>query len=163
VVVVRPHLVWGPGDTQLVGRIVARARAGRLAVVGTGAALIDTTYLDDAVDALVAALDRAPDLHGRVLVVSGGEPRPVAELLASICAAAGAPAPRFAVPAGLARAGGAVAEALVRRDPPMTRFLAEQLSTAHWFDQRATREALGWAPRVGLDEGFRRLRAAEVC
>ena len=89
----RPHLVWGPGDTQLVGRILARARAGRLAVVGTGTALIDTTYVDDAVDALVAALDRAPDLHGRVLVVSGGEPRPVAELLASICAAVGAPAP----------------------------------------------------------------------
>jgi len=157
VVVVRPHLVWGPGDTQLVGRIVARARAGRLAVVGTGAALIDTTYVDDAVDALVAALDRAPDLHRRVLVVSGGEPRPVAELLASICAAAGAPAPRLAVPASLARAAGAVVETLWRRDPPMTRFLAEQLSTAHWFDQRETRAALGWIPRIGLDEGFRRL------
>jgi 2-alkyl-3-oxoalkanoate reductase len=160
VVVVRPHLVWGPGDTQLVGRIVARARAGRLAVVGTGAALIDTTYVDDAVDALVAALDRAPDLHRRVLVVSGGEPRPVAELLASICAAAGAPAPRIAVPVGLARAAGAVIETLWRHDPPMTRFLAEQLSTAHWFDQRETRAALGWTPRVGLDEGFRRLHAA---
>lgn len=161
-VVVRPHLVWGPGDTQLVGRIVARARAGRLAVVGTGAALVDTTYVDDAVDALVAALDRAPDLSGRVLVVSGGEPRPVAELLASICAAAGAPAPRFAVPTPLARAAGAVAETLVRRDPPMTRFLAEQLSTAHWFDQRETRAALGWAPRIGLDEGFRRLGARKL-
>src|SRR6185503_16803525 len=153
VVVVRPHLVWGPGDAQLVGRIVARARAGRLAVVGTGAALIDTTYVDDAVDALVAALDRAPDLHGRVLVVSGGEPRPVAELLASICAAAGAPAPRLAVPARLARAAGAVVETLWRHDPPMTRFLAEQLSTAHWFDQHETRAALGWTPRIGLDEG----------
>jgi nucleoside-diphosphate-sugar epimerase len=163
VVVVRPHLVWGPGDAQLVGRIVARARSGRLAVVGTGAALIDTTYVDDAVDALVAALDRAPGLHGRVLVVSGGEPRPVAELLASICAAAGAPAPRRAVPTPLARAAGAVAETLLQRDPPMTRFLAEQLSTAHWFDQRETRAALGWAPRVGLDEGFRRLHAAHLC
>jgi nucleoside-diphosphate-sugar epimerase len=160
VVVVRPHLVWGPGDTQLVGRIVARARAGRLAVVGTGAALIDTTYVDDAVDALVAALDRAPDLHRRVLVVSGGEPRPVAELLASICTAVGAPAPRIAVPSRLARAAGAVVETLWRHDPPMTRFLAEQLSTAHWFDQRETRSALGWSPRVGLDEGFRRLRTA---
>jgi nucleoside-diphosphate-sugar epimerase len=165
VVVVRPHLVWGPGDTQLVGRIVARARAGRLAVVGTGAALIDTTYVDDAVDALVAALDRAPALHGRVLVVSGGEPRPVAELLASICAAADAPAPRLAVPAPVARAAGAVVETVWPRltkngDPPMTRFLAEQLATAHWFDQRETRAALGWVPRVGLDEGFRRLRAA---
>jgi len=160
VVVVRPHLVWGPGDTQLVGRIVARARAGRLAVVGTGAALIDTTYVDDAVDALVAALDRAPELHRRVLVVSGGEPRPVAELLASICAAAGAPAPRIGVPALIARTAGAVVETLWRRDPPMTRFLAEQLSTAHWFDQRETRAALGWAPRIGLDEGFRRLQTA---
>jgi len=160
VVVVRPHLVWGPGDTQLVGRIVARARAGRLAVVGTGAALIDTTYVDDAVDALVAALDRAPDLHRRVLVVSGGEPRPVADLLTAICVASGAPAPHRAVPAPLARAAGAVVETLWRHDPPMTRFLAEQLSTAHWFDQRETRTALGWVPRVGLEEGFRRLRAA---
>jgi len=160
VVVIRPHLVWGPGDTQLVGRIVARARAGRLAVVSTGAALIDTTYVDDAVDALVAALDRAPDLHRRVLVVSGGEPRPVADLLTSICVAARTPAPHRAVPAPLARAAGAVVETLWRHDPPMTRFLAEQLSTAHWFDQRETRAALGWVPRVGLEEGFRRLRAA---
>src|SRR5690606_12687656 len=37
VVAIRPHLVWGPGDTQLVGRIVERARTGRLALVGSGA------------------------------------------------------------------------------------------------------------------------------
>jgi nucleoside-diphosphate-sugar epimerase len=159
VVAVRPHLVWGPGDPQLVGRIVARARAGRLPVVGTGAALVDTTYVDNAVDALLAALDRAPEVAGRALVVSNGEPRPVAELLAAICAAAGVPAPRVAVPARVARAAGAVAERIWRHDPPMTRFLAEQLSTAHWFDQRATRAALGWTPRVDLDEGFARLRA----
>src|SRR5680860_406964 len=55
VVAVRPHLVWGPGDTQMVGRIVQRARAGRLALVGDGAALIDSTYVDDAAAALVAA------------------------------------------------------------------------------------------------------------
>jgi nucleoside-diphosphate-sugar epimerase len=44
-------------------------------------------------------------------------------------------------------------------DPPITSFLAEQLSTAHWFDQRATERALGWRPTVGLDEGFARLAA----
>ncbi len=159
VVAVRPHLVWGPGDPQLVGRIVARARAGRLPVVGTGAALVDTTYVDNAVDALLAALDRAPQVAGRAFVVSNGEPRPVAELVAAICAAAGVAPPWFAVPARVARAAGAVVERVARHDPPMTRFLAEQLSTAHWFDQRTTRAALGWAPRVGLDEGFARLRA----
>ena len=41
----------------------------------------------------------------------------------------------------------------------MTTFLAEQLATAHWFDQRETRRVLGWEPIVGLDEGFHRLAA----
>jgi nucleoside-diphosphate-sugar epimerase len=163
-VAVRPHLVWGPGDTQLVGRIVARARARRLVLVDRGLALMDCTYLDNAATAIVAALDRAPLAHGRAVVVSNGEPRPVAEILARICAAAGAPAPALRVPYGVARAGGAVAEgvwAVLRRtdDPPMTRFLAEQLATAHWFDQRVTREVLDWAPTVDLEEGFARLAA----
>ena len=164
VVAIRPHLVWGPGDTQLVGRIVDRARAGRLAIVGSGAALIDTTYIDNAADALVASVDHSPELGGRALVVSNGEPRTVRELLERITTAAGLPAPRLRVPAWLARAGGRVVEAYWDRrgrddDPPMTSFLAEQLATAHWFDQRETRRALGWEPAVTLDEGFRRLEA----
>jgi nucleoside-diphosphate-sugar epimerase len=164
VVAIRPHLVWGPGDTQLVGRIVDRAQAGRLAIVGSGAALIDTTYIDNAADALVAAVDHAPELGGRALVVSNGEPRTVRELLERITTAAGLPAPRLRVPARIAWAGGRVVEAYWDRngrdnDPPMTSFLAEQLATAHWFDQRETRRVLGWEPAVALDEGFRRLEA----
>lgn len=162
VVAIRPHLVWGPGDTQLIGRIVERARSGRMALVGGGTALIDTTWVDNAADALVAAVDRAPFLHGEVLVVSNGEPRTVAELFGRIARAAGLQPSGRVVPVGVASAAGAVAETLwaaSRRqdDPPMTRFLAEQLSTAHWFDQRRTREALQWKPTVSLDEGFARL------
>ena len=165
VLVVRPHLVWGPGDTQLVERIVERARSGRLPVIGSGAALIDTTYADNAADALVAAVDACGPVHGEALVVSNGEPRPVAEVIARLCAAAGVPAPRRRVPFPVAWAAGAAVEgvwsATSRRDtPPLTRFLAEQLATAHWFDQRRTREALGWSPRVPLAEGFARLAAA---
>ena len=165
VVAVRPHLVWGPGDTQLVARIVDRARRGRLPLLGHGAALIDTTYIDNAASAIAAALERAPEVHGNSYVVTNGEPRPVAELLAGMCAAAGVPAPRWSVPAGVARAAGSVIEAVwsVRPgvdEPPMTRFLAEQLSTAHWFDQRRTRADLHWTPTVSLDEGFERLAAS---
>jgi nucleoside-diphosphate-sugar epimerase len=164
VVAVRPHIVWGPGDTQLVQRVVERAAAGRLPVIGSGAALVDTTYVDNAVDAIVAALDTAEAVHGEAFVVSNGEPRPVAEIIRSLCHAAGVEPPRRAVPSWLARSAGAVVERLwaVRPgadEPPMTRFLAEQMSTAHWFDQRRTREALGWRPAVGLDEGFARLGA----
>jgi nucleoside-diphosphate-sugar epimerase len=160
VLAVRPHLVWGPGDTQLVARIVERGRSGRLALVGTGAALIDTTYIDNAVAAVVAAVDAAA--HGTAVVVSNGEPRPVAEVVRRVCAAAEVPGPRLHVPLPVARAGGAVVErvwsALDRRDtPPLTRFLAEQLGTAHWFDQRRTRELLAWRPHTTLDQGFARL------
>jgi nucleoside-diphosphate-sugar epimerase len=167
VVAIRPHLVWGPGDTQLVGRIVDRARTGRLPVLDSGAALIDTLYVDNAASAMVAALTHATDegVHGNAYVVTNGEPRPVAELLAGICTASGVPAPRLHVPAGVARAAGSLVEAVWRvrpgqDEPPMTRFLAEQLSTAHWFDQRRTRRDLQWAPAVSIDEGLARLAAA---
>jgi nucleoside-diphosphate-sugar epimerase len=164
VVAVRPHLIWGPGDTQLVGRIVDRARAGRLAIVGSGAALIDTTYIDNAADALIAALDRCPQLGGKALVVTNGQPRPVREMLNRIVMAAGLEPPTLKVPYRVARAGGTVVERIWEQqgrgdDPPMTAFLAEQLGTAHWFDQRETRTALEWEPAVSLEEGFRRLRA----
>jgi 2-alkyl-3-oxoalkanoate reductase len=165
VIAIRPHLVWGPGDQQLIGRIVARARAGRLALIDDGAALIDTTYLDNAADATIAALDRADHGHGRALVVSNGEPRTVAEIVARVCRAAGVARPSRQVPFRVAYAGGRVAETLwdtfaPDAEPPMTGFLAEQLATAHWFDQRDTRAVLAWRPAVGLDEGFERLTAA---
>ncbi|MPY09298.1 NAD-dependent epimerase/dehydratase family protein [Arthrobacter bussei] len=162
VAAVRPHIVWGPGDTQLVERVIERARAGRLPLLDDGTALIDTTYVDNAAAAIVACLVRMDRAAGLSLVVTNGEPRPIAELLAGICRAGGVTPPTRSVPGSLARGAGAVIErfwaALDRSgEPPMTRFLAEQLSTAHWFDQRHTRAVLDWHPAVGIDEGFERL------
>ena len=166
VVAIRPHLVWGPGDRQLIARVVDRARRGRLPLIGSGAALIDTTYVTNAVDALVAALDCRMDACGRALVVTNGEPRPVAELLVAVCRAAGVRVPTRHLPVRVAEMAGSAVESLwtlrdrfspagsEREDPPLTRFLVEQLSTAHWFDQRLAREVLRWHPRVPLDEGL---------
>lgn len=163
-IALRPHLIWGPGDTQLVGRIVERADQGRLATIGSGAALIDTIYIDNAADAIVAGLDRCPELSGTAFVLSNNQPRPIAELIERIVRASGRTSPRLRVPKSVARLGGTVAERVwetTKRedDPPMTSFLAEQLSTAHWFDQRAVQEALQWCPAISLDEGFARLTA----
>lgn len=168
VLALRPHLMWGPGDMQLTDRIVQRARAGRLPVLGSGASLVDTLYTWNAVEAVVAAVSAVDDVHGEALVVTNGEPRPVGELIAQIAMAGGAQAPSRRVSPRLARGVGAVIEkawelplGLGRLtgdgEPPLTQFLAEQLSTAHWFDQRRTREVLGWEPTVSLDEGLRRL------
>jgi nucleoside-diphosphate-sugar epimerase len=167
VTALRPHLVWGPGDTQLVGRIAERARTGRLVLVDDGAALIDTTYVSNAADAIAQAVGRCahPHVHGQAFVVSNGEPRTVAEILGCIALAAGAPPPRRHVPFAVAHAAGGLIERAWQRsgragEPPLTAFVAEQLGTAHWFDQRRTRAALDWIPRIGLDEGFRRLAAS---
>ena len=119
----------------------------------------------NAADALVAALDRCTEARGQAFVVSNGEPRPVAELLAAICRAAGVRSPRRAFPPPWPswperswRRRGRCAPP--RDDPPMTRFLAEQLGTAHWFDQRRTTELLAWTPRVSLDAGLAALAAS---
>lgn len=167
IVAIRPHLVWGPGDTQLVGRIVERARAGRLAIVGGGTALIDTTYIDNAASALVAALDAAVPgaaCIGRAYVIANGEPRPIRELIEGILRAAGVSAEPKVVPLRLALGAGSIVEKIWARakpdeEPPLTRFLAEQLGTAHWFDPRPARDDLGWRPTVTIDEGLAELAA----
>jgi nucleoside-diphosphate-sugar epimerase len=164
VVAIRPHLVWGPGDTQLVERIVERAASGRLAVVGTGNALVDSTYIDNAISAHIAALDA---LHirsacdGKAYVISNGEPRTVNELMRSMCESAGIPFEPRHLSLALGIRLGSVVERLwplVRSsEPPITRFIAEQLGTAHWFDQRLVQQELQWAPTVTIAEGFDRL------
>lgn len=164
VVAIRPHLVWGPGDTQLVGRIVKRAASGQLAVIGTGNALVDSTYIDNAISAHIAALDAlhvGSDCDGKAYVISNGEPRTVNELMRSMCESAGI----SFEPRHLSLALGIRLGSLVERlwpllrssEPPITRFIAEQLGTAHWFDQRSVQQELRWAPHVTLDEGFERL------
>ncbi len=165
-VALRPHLIWGPGDNHLVPRIVARARAGQLRRIGSGAAKVDSVYVDNAADAHVLAADRllqeGAACAGKAYFITNGEPVPIGDLLDRILAAAGLPRLERSVPAPLAYGAGFLAELVYRAlgiesEPRMTRFLAKQLSTAHWFDQSAARRDLGYEPRVSLDEGMRRL------
>ena len=87
------------------------------------------------------------------------------ELVDRILGAAGLPPVKRSIPYPLAYAAGCVLElvhAILRRsdDPLLSRFLVDELSTAHWFDLRAARRDLGYEPKVSLEEGLRRLRAS---
>jgi nucleoside-diphosphate-sugar epimerase len=167
-VALRPHLIWGPGDNHLVPRIIARGRAGRLRRIGHAPKLVDSTYVDNAADAHLLAADRlAPGSPpaGRAYFIAQGEPVPVWDLVDRILAAAGLPPVRKTVSPRTAYAAGAILEAGYRllglkTEPPMTRFLAGQLSHAHWFNLSAARRDLGYNPQVSLDEGLRRLAAS---
>lgn len=166
-VALRPRLIWGPGDTQLLPRLVERARAGRLRFIGGGHNRMDTTYIDNAAQAHVQAFDAlAPGAAcaGKAYFISNGEPREVRRIVNDLLAAAGQPPVDKSLPFGLAYAAGAVLERawpLLRLDgePPMTRFLAEQLSTPHWYDISAAARDFGYVPRVSMDEGLERLAA----
>lgn len=166
-VVVRPHLIWGPRDNHIVPRLVRQARAGTLRRVGDGSNRVDTTYIDDAARAhLLAAdaLDTNPRAAGRPFFISQGEPTLLWELVDGILAAAGCEAVTRAVPRSVARAAGAVLEAAytlfrLEGEPRMTRFVADELATTHWFDITAARRELGYEPAISIAEGLRRLEA----
>jgi nucleoside-diphosphate-sugar epimerase len=166
-VALRPRLIWGVGDNQLLPRLVARANAGRLRLVGDGSNRMDSTYVDNAAQAHFDAFAHlTPDAAcaGRAYFISNGEPKPARELVNSLLRAAGAPEVTKTIPFGVAYAIGAVCEGLwhalpLRGEPPMTRFLAEQLVTTHWYDMAPATRDFGYVPRVSFAEGLQRLAA----
>jgi 2-alkyl-3-oxoalkanoate reductase len=165
-VALRPHLIWGPGDPHLLPRLVERAKSGKLRLIARTDNLVDSTYVDNAALAHVLALDRLVDhaspCAGRAYFISNGEPLPMAELINKLLAAKGvAPVTRTISPK-LAYAAGAVLETVYKllgrtTEPPITRFVARQLSTAHWYDLTAAKRDLGYKPEITIDEGLRRL------
>ena len=167
----RPHLIWGRGDPHLVPRLLARARAGRLRIVGDGRNRVDLVHVDNAVDAHLlaeAALRLSPGswdqpagprrADGRAFFITNGEPVRLWDWINGLLAALGEPPVTKQVSWGSAAALGAVCEAAwrvlpLRGEPPMTRFIATELAQDHWFNLAAARRDLGYAPRVTMAAG----------
>jgi 2-alkyl-3-oxoalkanoate reductase len=162
----RPHLIWGPGDNHLVPRILARGRAGRLRRIGERPNLVDTVYVDNAARAHLLAADRLePGIPpaGRAYFISNGQPIPLWAMVNRILAAADIPPVTRSISPGLAYTAGCICEALwgllrLPGEPPVTRFVAHELASAHWFDISAARRDLGYRPEVSIDDGLLRLQ-----
>ncbi len=165
-VAIRPHLVWGPGDTSVLPRLVARAKSGRLRMVGQPQPL-DTTYIDNAVSAHLLAYDRlspGSPVAGRAYFITQDEPLPGPQFINDMLDAVGLPPVTRSVSATFARSAAAIVESLWKllrlySEPPITRYLVSQLSTAHWYDISAARRDLGYQPNVSYAEGMKRLKA----
>lgn len=162
----RPHLIWGPGDQHLIPRLIDRARKGQLRRVGDGRNLIDTIYVENAAEAHLLAADRLAGgsrVCGRAYFLSQGEPVKCWEWIDQVLALAGLPPVRKSISFRAAYAAGAMLEGvwtlLGRTDEPrMTRFLAAQLATSHYFNLARAREELGYEPRVSMAEGMERMK-----
>lgn len=161
----RPHLIWGPGDHHLVPRILARARS--LRIIGGANKKVDSVYIDNAADAhLLAAGRLRPDspIAGKAYFITNGEPRPMWDLVNGILAAGKLPPVTRGVSRGMAFKSAALLEFFyslfgIEGEPRLTRFVAREMTTAHWFDITAARRDLNYAPHVTIDEGLSRLAA----
>lgn len=162
-IALRPHLIWGPEDNHLVPRIIARAKD--LRQVGDGSNRVDTIYIDNAAQAHVLAmqaLERNPALSGRAYFISDDSPILLWEMVNRILAAGGKPPVRRTISPKVAYIVGALLEwgyrtAGLSGEPRMTRFVARELATSHWFDISAAKRDLGYTAGISIDDGMRRL------
>ena len=163
VVALRPHIIWGPGDPHMAPRIIARAK--RLRRIGPGDNRVDTIYVDNAADAHILAADAlaaSAHLSGRIYFISQDDPIPLWDMVDAILAAAGLGPVKGSVPPWAAWFIGLLLEQTYRAlglkgEPQMTRFVANELATAHWFDISAAKRDLGYRPAVSIAEGLKRL------
>jgi nucleoside-diphosphate-sugar epimerase len=163
-VCLRPHLIWGPGDPHLLPRLFARAKAGRLRVVGPGDNRVSITFVENAAAAHVQALGRLSPgaaCAGGAYFVNDAEPVLIWAWLAELMQRLDLPKPGRAVPLAAARAAGAVLEWAwrtfgLRGEPPMTRFVATQLATSHTYSLVPAARDLGYQPVVDAGDALAR-------
>ncbi|GAG33726.1 unnamed protein product, partial [marine sediment metagenome] len=161
----RPHLIWGPRDRHLIPRLLDRARRGRLRRVGDGMNLVDMVYVENAAAAHLAAADALKEgspVAGRAYFISQGEPVNCWDWINEILSLAGIPPVEKSMSLPTAWRMGFVLETLwkllrLKSEPPMTRFLAAQLATSHYFDISRARADFGYKPAISTAEGMRRL------
>ncbi len=164
VIILRPHLIWGPGDNHLVPGIIKKAKS--LKRIGSGENLVDTIYIDNAADAHILACDALkhnPDLSGNVYFISQDMPVKLWSMVDDILDAAGLDPVAGSVSVRTAWLAGFFFELFYRifridKEPPMTRFVAEELATSHWFDISGAKKDLGYFPSVSTQKGLEKLK-----
>lgn len=162
----RPHLIWGPRDGHLVPRLIERARSGQLRRVGDGNNVVDMIYVENAAAAHLQAADALASgdsaARGRAYFISQGEPVNCWNWINDLLALVDVPPVTKTISQSAASRVGAVMETAYRTfgiqsEPRMTRFLAAQLATDHYFDITRAREDFAYVPTVSTAEGMRRL------
>ncbi len=164
-VCLRPHLIWGPGDNHIVPRIVSRAKSGRLRLIGGEAKIVDAVYIDNAADAHILAVEKlvpGSDISGRTFFITNHEPWPMDKIINGFLEAANIAPVSKTVSASTALRIGNILEKVykvlpTKAEPPMTRFVARQLATSHWYNNQNAKNLLGYEPKISMTEGMRRL------
>ncbi|MCB9655180.1 MAG: NAD-dependent epimerase/dehydratase family protein [Deltaproteobacteria bacterium] len=162
----RPHFIYGPGDSHIVPRLLARARAGKLVQVGDGTNQVDVTYIDNAVSAHLGVFDalssNAPRVGGRAYFIGDAEPVRLWSFVNDVLTGFGVTPVARRVSLSMAKAIGFTLEKAygalgVRSEPPLTRMAAVMLGRSHYFSHARAANDFGYVPKVSTEEGLSRL------
>jgi hypothetical protein len=161
--VLRPRFIWGPGDRALLPAILEMARAGKWCWIDHGRALTSTTYIENLVDAIELALTAGQSGEAYFILDEGD--RSLHEVIGTMAQAAGVTLPEKSMPYWLAASAAWVMERSWRTfrlkgAPPLTRHAAMVMARECTLVGEKARRELGYAPRVGFDEGIQALRAS---
>jgi nucleoside-diphosphate-sugar epimerase len=156
-VALRPHLIWGVGDNQLIPRVIARADSGRLKIIGTGKNKVDMVHVENVVDAHLLAEISSRAL-GNAYFITNDEPVFLWEWINNLLMRLGKNQINQKIPLPLGLVLGSLAETVwnlfsLKGDPPLTRFIAAELAKDHWFNISAAKRDLNYSPKVSMKEG----------
>lgn len=164
-VALRPHLIWGPGDPHLIPRIIDSAKKGRLTRVGDGKNRVDIIYIDNAVEGHILACDAlqpGSPVAGRCYFLNDGESVALWDWINNLLVRLDIPPVRKSMSLLTAKILGGILEIIYNifrlpGEPRMTRFVAEQLATSHYFNISRARKDFNYQPIVSIEEGMNRL------
>ncbi len=162
-VIIRPRLIWGPGDTSLLPQITATVRAGKFAWMDGGRYLTSTCHVDNVVEgALLAAEKGTP---GAIYFLTDGPPTEMRGFLGALIASQGLEVPTRSVPHWVARAAATASEAFARlvpsHRPALTRTAVGLLGHEVTVDDGKARRELGYRGRKSVEDGLAELRRVQ--
>ena len=158
-IAIRPRAIFGPGDSVIFPRLIPRLRSGRLPILGDGENVVDLTYIENVVDALLLCVDSPASTLGKKYNISNGEPVKVWKLIERICVELNLQPPERKISYSMANAAATALELLytfipTHPEPPLTRITVSMLANSTTLDISAAKNELGYQPNVSVDEGF---------
>ena len=157
----RPHLIWGPNDKNLIPAVLEKAKINKLVKIGSGNNVVDFTFIEDCVSAHLCAADALlnnPNCRGKAYFISQGEPTMLWEWIDEILTRNNLPKIKKGVPYKLAYFIAAIQEVLANahiiKEPQFTRFLIAEMATDHYFNIDSARKELGYTPKYTMAEAM---------
>lgn len=161
VISIRPRALFGEGDTVIFPRLIRRLKSGGLPILGDGENMVDLTYIENALDALLLCAESPDSALGKKYNISNGQPVKIWKLIERICDELKYLRPRRRISYRAAYVAAGVMESVFSLipfspEPPLTRFSVSMMANNSSLNISAAQNELGYQPKISIEEGVGR-------